>query len=267
MEMAPIANFEEESVCHTLWRCEDEGIISTVRQALAECDVFIADGHHRYETSLRLRDAARAEGAAPGGEIDRLLICLANLSDPGMIVLPTHRLLMRTGSSLPEALRRLGNLYDVQEVPDPGPGAGPSVAEVLKGMGDDGKRTAFCLSGGRGTLHYLLRRLDAPAEKNDSPGAAVSMLDVSRLHSEVLEDAFGVSKEEAVLEFTPDPEAALSAVREEICSVAFLLNPTPIETVTQIARADRRMPQKSTYFYPKLRTGLVMHAFAPPGAD
>ncbi len=267
VKMAPIADFEEESVCHTLWRCEDEGIISTVRQALAECDVFIADGHHRYETSLRLRDAARAEGAAPGGEIDRLLICLANLSDPGMIVLPTHRLLMKTGSSLPEALRRLGNLYDVQEAPDPGPGAGPGVAEVLKGMGDDGKRTAFCLSGGRGTLHYLLRRRDAPAEKSDSPEAAVSTLDVSRLHSEVLEDAFGVSKEEAIMEFTPDPEAALSAAREGICSVAFLLNPTPIEAVTQIARAGGRMPQKSTYFYPKLRTGLVMHAFAPPAAD
>jgi hypothetical protein len=184
-----------------------------------------------------------------------------------MIVLPTHRLLMKTASSLPEALRRLGNRYDVQEVPDPGPGAGPGVAEALKGMGADGKRTAFCLSGGRGTLHYLLRRHDAPVEKSNSPEAAVSTLEVSRLHSEVLGDAFGVSKEEAIIEFTPDPEAALSAVREGICSVAFLLNPTPIEAVTQIARAGGRMPQKSTYFYPKLRTGLVMHAFAPPAAD
>ncbi|MDP7386473.1 MAG: DUF1015 family protein, partial [Nitrospinota bacterium] len=214
-----------------------------------------------------LRDAARAEGAAPGGETDCLLICLANLSDPGMIVLPTHRLLMKTGSSLPEALRRLENLYDVEEAPDPGPGAGPGVEDVLKGMGADGKRTAFCLSGGRGTLHYLLRRHDTAAGKIDSPEAAVSTLDVSRLHSEVLEKAFGVSKEEAAMEFTPDPEAALSAAREGICSVAFLLNPTPIEAVTQIARAGGRMPQKSTYFYPKLRTGLVMHAFAPPATD
>ena len=68
-----------------------------------------------------------------------------------------------------------------------------------------------------------------------------------------------VSKEEAVMEFTPDPEAALSAVREGVCGVAFLLNPTPIEAVTQIARAGGRMPQKSTYFYPQLGTGLVLN--------
>lgn len=96
---------------------------------------------------------------------------------------------------------------------------------------------------------------------------AVAALDVSRLHADVVEGAYRASHGEADIGFTPDPERALASARSGACAAALLLNPTPIASVRAIARAGGRMPHKSTYFYPKLRTGLVVHAFAPPAGD
>lgn len=96
---------------------------------------------------------------------------------------------------------------------------------------------------------------------------AVAALDVSRLHADVVEGAYRAPHGEADIGFTPDPELALASARSGACAAALLLNPTPIASVRAIARAGGRMPHKSTYFYPKLRTGLVIHAFAPPAGD
>jgi len=260
MAESPLADFEEEGVRHTLWRCEDREAVRAVQGALADKEAFIADGHHRYETSLNLRDAARERGTPPGGEADRALMCLANAKDPGMAILPTHRLLKKVGAPPAEALARLGGRYEVIEEPPPAAGEGAAVARRLGELGENG-RTAFCLYEGGGPLRYLLRRGEgSPA------GEGVAALDVSRLHAEVIEGALRASHEEADMGFTPDPEAALAAARRGECKAALLLNPTPIEAVCRIAKAGGRMPHKSTYFYPKLRTGLVIHAFAPPAA-
>jgi hypothetical protein len=149
----------------------------------------------------------------------------------------------------------------VTEAPAPREGEGVQVALRLQALGKGG-RTTFALYDGRGPVRYLLRRGGGAA--GGSVEEALASLDVRRLHEEVVEGAFRASHEEADLGFTPDPEAALAAARRGECAAALLLNPTPIEAVCRIAKAGAKMPHKSTYFYPKLRSGLVIHSFAPP---
>jgi uncharacterized protein (DUF1015 family) len=261
----PIADFEEDGVRHTLWRCDNQATIEAVQKALSGEEAFIADGHHRYETSLNLQEAARQNGAAPSDEADYTLMCLANSSDPGMVALPTHRLLKKVGASVEDGLAKLEATYDITEAPPPAEGAGTVVALRLAEMaeGEEGK-TVFCLYDGKGPLRYLVRKADAPSKGADAVAQAVSSLDVSRLSDEVMNEALHASHEEADIAFTPDPETALAAARSGDCQVALLLNPTPVQAVVRIAKAGGKMPHKSTYFYPKLRTGLVIHAFGPP---
>ena len=269
MAGAPLADFEDEGVRHTLWRCGDPAALQAAREALSARQVFIADGHHRYETSLNLSEAQRAKGAPPGGEADYTLMCLANAADPGMVILPTHRLLKKVGAGAAEALGRIREGYEVTEEPAPREGEGAQVARRLQALGTGG-RTAFALYDGQGPVRYLLRKGGGAAGGSDlgelgrAVEEAVASLDVRRLHEEVIEGAFRASREEADLGFTPDPEAALASARRGECAAALLLNPTPIEAVCRIAQAGGKMPHKSTYFYPKLRSGLVVHPFAPP---
>lgn len=263
---APLADFEDDGVRHTLWRCEDAGAIEAVRRALAGKEAFIADGHHRYETSLNLRDAARARGAPEGGAADYTLMCLASASDPGMAVLPTHRLLARVSATTEEALAALAGEYDILEEAAPPPEAGGAAAGRLARLAREREGApVFCLYAGGGSVRYLVGK--RPRARGGSVEEAVASLDVSRLHADVVEGAYRASAAEGDIGFTPDPERALSSVRSGECAAALLLNPTPVESVCEIARAGGRMPHKSTYFYPKLRTGLVVHPFAPPAAD
>ncbi len=266
MEGAPIADFEEEGVRHTLWRCEESSSIEAVQKALAGLETFIADGHHRYETSLNIQEAARKNGAPKNDEVDYALMCLANASDPGMVVLPTHRLLKKIGSPVETALASLAEIYEVTEEPAPAEGEGETVARRLRELGRE-ERTAFCLFSGEGPLRYLVRKESAQTGAGDSVAGIVASLDVSRLHADIVDGALAASHDEADIAFTPDPEAALAAARSGECAVSLLLNPTPIQSVVKIAKAGGKMPHKSTYFFPKLRTGLVFHAFAPPAMD
>ena len=262
---APIADFEDDGVHHTLWRCDDPHVIAVVQESLQGEEVFIADGHHRYETSLDLRDAARADGAAEGGEADYTLMCLANVADPGMVILPTYRLLKKVSATTEEALAALAGKYEFLEEPAPEAGSGGRVAERLTALSEEnGGATVFCLYDGGANVRYLISRHAARAASVED---AVAALDVSQLHADLVDGAFGASHEEGNITFTPDPEQALSSARNGECAVAILLNPTPIESVCEIAKAGGKMPHKSTYFYPKIRTGLVVHAFAPPAGD
>ena len=262
---APIADFEDDGVRHTLWRCDDPAVIALAQESLLNKEVFIADGHHRYETSLDLRDAVRAGGAPEGGEADYTLMCLANVADPGMVILPTYRLLKKVSATTEEALAELAEKYDVLEEPAPEAGACGRVAERLSALsGENGGASVFGLYDGGANVRYLIGRHDGDASSVEE---AVAALDVSRLHAEVVDDAFKASHEEGDIAFTPDPELALSCARNGECAAAVLLNPTPLESVCEIAKAGGKMPHKSTYFYPKIRTGLVVHAFAPPAGD
>jgi hypothetical protein len=173
--------------------------------------------------------------------------------------------LKKIGSPVEAALASLGGAYEVTEEPAPAEGEGEAVAQRLRELGSGG-RTAFSLFSGEGPLRYLVRKESPQTDAGDTAGTVAS-LDVSRLHADVVDGALAASHDEADIAFTPDPEAALAAARSGECAVSLLLNPTPILSVVKIAKAGGKMPHKSTYFFPKLRTGLVFHAFAPPAMD
>jgi len=191
-------------------------------------------------------------------------MCLANASDPGMAVLPTHRLLKKIGATVDDVLAKIAPGYEITEAPAPAVGEGSMVARKLKELAEGG-RTAFCLYDGKGPLRYLVKKESGAAV--GGVDEAVASLDVSRLHADIVDSAFAVSHDESDTAFTPDPEIALAAARKGECKVVILLNPTPVEAVVKIASAGGKMPHKSTYFFPKLRSGLVFHAFAPPATD
>tara|TARA_A100001037_G_scaffold251361_1_gene234824 strand:- start:18322 stop:19560 length:1239 start_codon:yes stop_codon:yes gene_type:complete len=255
-----LADFEEDGVRHELWFCDDENVIDLIKSSLSEKDIFIADGHHRYETSLNLREL---EDEEKNVESDYTLMCLANLKDPGMIILPTHRMIREINSAVPDFLNSISELYNIIEEPDPGENAGSLVSEKLKKISTDHNSSVFCFSDGKGTLRYLIRKTNQE-EKADDP---LKTLDVSLLQSEIIDDGLKASHDDGNMSFTPDPEEALSFARTDEFNAVLLLNPTPIDSVCEIAKKGGKMPHKSTYFYPKLRTGLVIHPFSSPATD
>jgi uncharacterized protein (DUF1015 family) len=228
-------------------------------EALAEHKVYVADGHHRYETALAYRDERRAQAGSWSGEegYNFVLAALIAADDPGFVVLPTHRLLRLPGRSLDLA----GPLEALFEVEDQGEATVANVDLLVKRLAADGHRgPVFGAIGLRpGRLHLLTpRNLEAviartPGEHTD----AWRRLDVTLLAYAVLPET-GYDGSPENINYTESGTHALAAVESGEWDVALLLNPTPIEQVMAVAETGDRMPRKSTYFYPKLATGVVL---------
>jgi uncharacterized protein (DUF1015 family) len=227
---------------------------------IADADVYIADGHHRYETALAYRDEVRARSSSWTGEEPEnfVLMALTPYDDPGLLVLPTHRL-VHLPSVPADALARVSRHFDAQPI-DAG-----DVEAALARLGDAGTDTpAFIAAGLPGGPHLLTLR-DRAAVEAMMPAEqlpAWKRLDVNVLQYGILEAVFGIDdaalKAGGAITYEQDAAAALDAVRRGSAQAAFLLNATPIAQVAAVADAGGRMPQKSTYFQPKLPTGLVL---------
>jgi uncharacterized protein (DUF1015 family) len=253
---------------HRLWRLGDPTFAATVAAFFAPRQLYIADGHHRYETALTYRDEVRAERkeAFADDATDFVLMSLTALEDPGLVVLPTHRVLRDVApddlATLPERLGRHFTLIPLQgdsskdwraALAEAGTIA-PSLALVTR----DHAWLATLNDEGRAEM----ARMTIEGEK---PGAAWQALDIAVLQALVFGDALGVTPNDIRagerVTYMRDADAAVAAVRAGTngASLAALLNPTPSDAMRDVARAGDRMPQKSTYFYPKLITGLVIN--------
>ncbi|MQL53474.1 DUF1015 family protein [Desulfofundulus thermobenzoicus] len=317
---APDVSFTDEyGHNHRLWVITDPVVIEQVQQALTDRRIFIADGHHRYETALAYaRERREQEGNFAGdGPYDYIMMTLVNLYDPGLVILPTHRLVANVdGLDMEELLEKIGEHFVVEPFAlapgyghfgeflrelagrggcaadgqtgsaaftgqEKGCGGGtdslvnrPAEPEAGESVvtGDPGRRErslshrhAFGLYCGRGRL-YLLTLRDEGALPGLMPAgrsAAWQGLDVSVLHHLILEGVLGIGgaerEKESHLTYTREEEGALRAVDDGRYQLAFFLNPTLVEEVTAVAAAGEKMPQKSTFFYPKLLTGLVIN--------
>lgn len=234
---------DEYGVLHTLWIVTDQKLVALIEREMAEKKLIIADGHHRYETALGFRD--EMGGAAP---YDRMPMTFFNMHSPGLTILPTHRVL----SNLPDfdsaaMLQRARDLFDVADAP-----------------GDSKQVTiGVCTEGGE-RLRYLSVKtsLDLESVMSDlSPKQRT--LDVVVLHRLVLEKCLGITEEsvtkESHITYVRERDDAINAVKSGKAQVAFLLNPTRIDQMRDIAYEGNVMPQKSTDFYPKVLSGLVMY--------
>jgi uncharacterized protein (DUF1015 family) len=257
-----------DGVVHRLWRIADAELIGKLRRLFAPKKLVIADGHHRYETMLALR-----EHLAAGRELDQYSAAhygsmfLVSTDDPGLVVFPTHRLVHGLPEVSPAALlARARETFMVERLPgaarDPQrirdaisrtPGHQPSFAAVFAGEPD-----AWQL-----TLEPSVNLAAAGVTGH----AAVARLDVTLLHGLVLDRLLGITpaaqEAQTNLRYSKDTAGALAEVEAGRAQIAFLLNPTRVEQVRHVAEVGEVMPQKSTFFYPKLASGLVMASIDP----
>ncbi len=254
-----------------LWRIEERATIAAVQRALAERRVLIADGHHRYAAALAYRDELdRVKPGLPADGGHRYtLMCLLAKNDPGLILFPTHRLLRSLGGVTPEELvRRLEPFFEVhpivEDVRRP-TGRAWAVSRLSEHLG---KASAFLLVTAADKKVRLLTlrdgadlsRLPLPAQET------LRALDATVLHGVVLEGVLGVAPDSRdALAFVRDAGDAVTRTLGGEYEAAFLLNPTPMWQVMAVADAGLAMPQKSTWFHPKLPSGLVLRPVDPNG--
>ena len=239
---------------------EADDEIAIVQRELDAPRILIADGHHRYETALNYRRARRHENPSSATEpepYDYTMMTLVACDDPGLVILPTHRVV----KSLPaEAIatfpQRASEVFNIEEI--------AHRDEFRMRLNDYGTGAIGVTLKGRS--NYLILRLrDESAMKVAMPDAAaeVRSLDVSILHALVFDRIFGLRADEirkgGNIEYTIEIGGALGAVAQGHADGAFLMNPPSIRDVERVSDAGATMPEKSTYFYPKLLTGLVMN--------
>lgn len=246
---APTAAVTFEGVEHAIWRVDDAARIAEIGGALDAAPLLIADGHHRYESACAYRDEQRQlYGVPSGGEApwDYVMAYVTALDVEGMLILPIHRLVR--GVVHDRALASLASLFQTQPCADQA-----AMAQAL--AVPDGIR--FGLYGGGRYLCLVPRPGVRLADLTDpSAPAPWRQLAVTILHQVVLR-RWGVS-EEAVT-YTADATEVTRAVNSGAANMAVFVQPTPAHEVQTIALSGERMPPKSTYFYPKLLTGLVIN--------
>lgn len=260
---------DQYGVTHNMWIIDDELRIDKIAALCNDRVLYIADGHHRYETALRYQAEQQLRQPHYTGEerFNFVMINIMDAADPGILMLPTHRLVRLPVVMTPtELTSRLEELFHIQELPRNGSSQEEILRnwlDVLHHQGD--KAIALGLYGlDKGCLHLLLPRKMLtlremlPVEHSEP----WRELDVSVLHEIILKGIIGIdspSREEDSLDYTRDALEAVSRVDSGEYQLAFLINPMPVSSVMAIADAGDRMPQKSTHFYPKPPTGLVMH--------
>lgn len=251
-----------DGTVHRMWRVSDGNTISKLTGAFADKKLYIADGHHRYETALNFHRSLCSSGkAVPGDESGYVMMMLVNMENNGLVVFPTHRIVHGLSEfDAEKIINECRNYFTVAEAPDEG-----RMQAALNKAYDEGKK-AFALYVGAGKC-FVITLKDETAVKKLLPDMsdAYCGLDVSVLHSLVLERIFGIDKENMAnqknLRYTRSREEALRAVDMDGADCSFILNPTKVSEIRDVAAAGEKMPQKSTYFYPKLITGLVMNRF------
>jgi uncharacterized protein (DUF1015 family) len=242
-----------DGTVHRIWRVTDPAAIAAVQAAAKGSELLIADGHHRYETMQAYADEVGGEG-----EHRYILMCLVALEDPGLTVFPTHRLVNGLDTARREALAAtLRRDFEVTEVsPEqiaPEPGTGP----LTLGYIDSHHGRA---------LHLRLKDQAIADAALQGHSEAYRHLDTGVLEALVLKGALGLSDEDIAhfngMFYARDTEEALAMVRSGEWDAAFLMRPTPVEQVRAVAAAGENMPPKSTFFYPKLLTGLLFNPLA-----
>ncbi len=266
---APVEVRDEYEVLHRVWTVSDPAILARFRNEMADKELVIADGHHRYETALAYRNQCRAASGRsdPEAPHEKVMMTLFNTHGEGLTILPTHRVI----SGLPDF--QLGRLreqlaahFDWYSYPFPGEAErATSYAEFRRDLERRGReRRAIGLYAGGGAFYLFLLKRDADLVAllpDLSP--AQRQLDVVLLHRLVLEKALGITAAavttEKNLTYEREMDAAVAAVDHGRAQLCCLLNPVKVEQVMEMARGGEVLPQKSTDFYPKLLSGLTIY--------
>ena len=252
---------DEYGVVHRVWKISDPSVIQAVQAAMQNQKLIIADGHHRYETALTYRDERRA--AAPGATAapyDSMMMTFFNMDSPGLVILPTHRVVFDlpsfSASQLQAGARQFFNVEELD--------AGIDASRAATVLSQAGRAGTALIAATRDRV-FLMHTAKAMGS-NRFAGLSLRQqsLDVVQLHKCLLEGVLNIS-EEAIrqlrnISYHRDAEEALGLVRSGSSQAAFLMNPVSMQQMRDIAFAGEVMPQKSTDFYPKLLSGLTIYA-------
>lgn len=235
---------DSDRAIHRLWVIEDKKAIEAIKNDLKNRAIFIADGHHRYETALEFQKEQRAGSREQGAESkpwDYVLMFLANISDEGLTILPAHRLV----KNMPEnPINILSECFEIKELP-----AAEKMEDSLSGH----KHTIGFFQHGNHKQYILQYKKDGLEDIHP----ALRGLDVTVLHELIFKTLLRVGD----ITYEMDIKETMDRVNNGLYDAAFFLNPTRVEDVERVALSAVRMPPKSTYFYPKLLTGLVIYKF------
>lgn len=251
---------DEAGVIHRLWKTSDADTIAKIAADFEDRKLYIADGHHRYETGINYRNYMRENGLAKeGDECDYIMMMLVEMENEGLKVFPTHRLVRDLPDfSREKLLEAASEYFDITNLTGVA-----SIEPELERYYNEGKKAFALFCGGDSYDMLVLKDIDVMKDVLPGCSDALRGLDVSVLHSLVLERSMGIDKANMAaqinLTYTKIFEEAIDGVNDGKFQCAFILNPTRVSEIRDVAQAGEKMPQKSTYFYPKLITGLVMN--------
>ncbi len=242
-----------DGVAHRLWKITDRSLIEKIKNEMSDKDVFIADGHHRYETAFAFQKEMKEKGLNKTGEepFNHVLMFLSNMEDEGLSLLPTHRIVEIDSDIHPKEV--LGEYFDVQKISSEGRSDDEVRREMFNMM--QTKRHSFGMYLTNADTYYALS-FNGSIKDLNLPDC-LKKLDVTVLHQFIFEKLLNIGH----YEYEMAPDIAVERANNGNFEAVFFLNNTEIQDLKKVALAGHRMPPKSTYFYPKLLTGMVIYSF------
>ena len=271
--LSPVENFtDEQGHRHRLWQIVDPEIHRNVTKAMVDKRLFIADGHHRYETALNYRNFLQETDPAfdEHHPANYVMMYLCSMSDPGLNILPAHRLVKDlTPEEMKRAIETSRSYFQVTPYPFTTENRRQVEKEFLAALETGSDKNCIGIYAHGSSVFYLLKLnagvMDQLFEDELSP--PLRRLDVTVLTRLIFMKILGFNQErlddETLIGYASTSDKALKAIDDGNFDVAFILNPTRIEQVQEVAQKGLIMPRKSTYFYPKVRSGLVMNTLVP----
>ena len=251
---------------HRLWRLTDTELIARTTRYFRDRRLYIADGHHRYETALNYRKSLGVD-LPPGHPANFTMMYLCSMRDPGLIILPAHRLLKDVPGPLMDGLvERAQAFFDVRTIPYAEDQRDKALSQMLSILHTNPTEGRFGVFTRRGRQFIVLSLKEKGVIKQMFSGEfpeAIGLLDVTVLTRLVFTELLGFGQnrldDEKLIGYTASPQEAVDAVIRGDYDVSFLLNPPTLRQVCDVAERGLVMPRKATYFFPKVTTGLVMN--------
>ncbi len=270
---SPQTDFDfEDGTKHRMWALKSPALFESLADAMLEKSIFIADGHHRYETSRNFRDIMRTRyGQRPANKAyEYVMMYLSNMNDKGLTILPSHRLIKSTPDfQLEPFLKKMETMFEITKFPFSGTNSSQERTALKKRLEQAGRVDTvigFYLHKA-GQCYLFSLKPSSREDMNDNLHPSLKKLDVLVLSRFILQIGLGFSKKDLdnneIFHYQSSMETAISQVESGEHQMVFLLNPTKIEHVKEIASNSLIMPRKSTYFYPKVLTGLVFNKIDP----
>lgn len=254
-------DFQDDAGCREcLWVVTDESVLKQISNLMQSKPLFIADGHHRYETALNYQKLRRQQPGAPTGlqPFDSVMMLLTPLEDPGLTVLPTHRVATTPLPPSDQIDKLLGETFDFRVFPFSPSDQAQVRQQFLTALRTEGQQVPVFGLIRQDDDRYILLTLK-PVYRPSIKASPRTKLDVSLLQQLIVAKLCPTQQEQEAILYTKDDHEALDWVADGTGTGSFLLNATKVSEVQAVAAAGERMPHKSTYFYPKPLTGLVLN--------